>query len=108
ESNLRADLRDFASARPGGWNHEDWISFLDHLRGRGHDVTDADGVGLSLERERLTLHLERIPGMGPRRVEALVNRYHTLYSISHADVDELAGVQGMNRALAEKVRQQFA
>lgn len=107
DSNLKADLREFASARPGGWNHDDWIGFLDHLRGRGHDVSDADGVGLSLERERLGLQLEQIPGMGPRRVEALVDRYHTLYSLRQAGVDELAEVSGMNRALAERVRQQF-
>jgi excinuclease ABC subunit C len=107
ESNLRADLREFASARPGGWNHDDWVGFLDHLRGRGHDVSDSDSVGVSLERERLAVHLEQIPGMGPRRVDALVNRYHTLYSLSHAGVDELAEVPGMNRALAERVRQQF-
>ncbi len=107
QANLRADLREFASNRPQGWNHDDWISFLDHLRGRGHDVSDSDEVGMSLERERLTVQLEGVPGMGPRRVEALVNRFHTLYSLRHAEVDELAEVPGMNRALAERVRQQF-
>jgi excinuclease ABC subunit C len=83
------------------------MGFLDHLSGRGHDVTDSDGVGMSLERERLTARLEQVPGMGPRRVEAIVDRYHTLYSLGHADVDELASLPGMNRALAERVRQQL-
>lgn len=107
QANLRADLREFASARPEGWNHDDWIGFLDHLRGRGHDISDSDQVGMSLERERLTVQLEQVPGMGPRRVEALVERFHTLYSLRHAGVDDLAEVPGMNRALAERVRQQF-
>jgi hypothetical protein len=107
QANLRADLREFASNRPQGWNHDDWTAFLDHLRGRGHDVSNSDEVGMSLERERLAVQLEQVPGMGPRRVEALVNRFHTLYSLRRAEVDELADVPGMNRALAERVRQQF-
>jgi hypothetical protein len=104
-SNLRADLRAFVDARPAGWNHDDWIGFLDHLRGRGHDVSDSAGVGMQLERERLTACLEQVPGMGTKRVDTIVDRYHTLYSARHADVDELAGLPGMNRALAERVRQ---
>lgn len=108
EANLRADLREFASARPKGWNHDQWVTLLDDLRGRGHDVSDASAVGMSLERERLAVHLEQIPGMGPRRVEALVGRYHTLYSLRQADAAELAELPGMNRALADRVHQQFA
>jgi hypothetical protein len=102
---LRADLREFVAARPGGWGHDDWIAFLDHLRERGHDTADADAIGLALERERLAAGLERIQGMGPRRVQAVVDRYETLYSACRADVDEIAALPGMNRALAEKVRQ---
>jgi excinuclease ABC subunit C len=108
DSNLRADLREFVSARPKGWNHDQWLGLLDDLRGRGHDVSDASSVGMSLERERLAVQLEQIPGMGPRRVEALVGRYHTLYSLRQADAAELAELPGMNRALAERVHQQFA
>ena len=108
DASLRADLREFASARPKGWNHDEWLGLLDDLRGRGHDVSDASAVGMSLERERLAVHLEAIPGMGPRRVESLVGRYHTLYSLREADAAELAELPGMNRALAGRVHQQFA
>jgi hypothetical protein len=108
DANLRADLREFVSARPKGWNHAEWLRLLDDLSGRGHDVSDASAVGMSLERERLAVHLEAIPGMGPRRVEALVGRYHTLYSLRQAEASELAELPGMNRALAERVHQQFA
>jgi hypothetical protein len=104
---LRADLRSYASARPEGWNHDDWLSFLAHLSERGHDTSDAESIGRQLERERLGVMLERIAGMGPRRVQTLVERYDTLYSARRADVDELAALPGMNRALAEKVRQAF-
>ncbi|HEU0053558.1 MAG TPA: helix-hairpin-helix domain-containing protein [Longimicrobium sp.] len=105
---LAADLRAFAVARPEGWNHDDWLAFLAHLAGRGHDTSDADGIGLRLERERLGVMLEGVQGMGPRRVQTLVDRYDTLYSIRAAGVDELAALPGMNRPLAEKVRQSLA
>jgi hypothetical protein len=105
---LRADLRAFVAARPGGWGHEDWIAFLDHLRERGHDTSDAEAIGRALERERLAAQLERVQGMGPRRVQAVADRYETLYSAARADVDEIAALPGMNRALAEKVRQALA
>ena len=102
---LRADLRAFITARPAGWGHEDWLAFLDHLRERGHDTSDPETIGQALERERLTSMLERVQGMGPRRVGSLVDRYETVYSCARADVDDIAALPGMTRALAEKVRQ---
>jgi len=102
---LREDLRAFVQARPGGWGHEDWLAFLDHLRERGHDTSDPDAVGLQLERERLWAVLGRVQGMGPRRVQTVVDRYDTIWSAHQANVDELATLPGMNRSLAEKVRQ---
>lgn len=102
---LREDLRAFVTARPGGWGHEDWVTFLDHLAGRGHDVSNADSIGLQLERERLAAALEGVQGMGPRRIDAVVQRYDTLWSARNAGVDEIAALPGLNRSLAEKVRQ---
>jgi hypothetical protein len=102
---LKADLREFVTARPGGWSHDDWLAFLDHLRERGHDTSDPEALGLALERERLASILERVPGMGPKRVSAVVDRYETVWSAARAQVDEIAALPGMNRALAEKVRQ---
>ncbi|MFL5383669.1 MAG: helix-hairpin-helix domain-containing protein [Longimicrobiaceae bacterium] len=102
---LRADLREFVVARPGGWGHDDWLAFLDHLRERGHDTSDPEALGLALERERLASILERVQGMGPKRVSSVVGRYETVWSTARAGVDEIAALPGMNRALAEKVRQ---
>ncbi|HSU16358.1 helix-hairpin-helix domain-containing protein [Longimicrobium sp.] len=102
---LRGDLRAFVTARPAGWGHDDWVAFLDHLRERGHDTTDPDAIGLLLERERLAALLERVPGMGPRRIDAVVGRYDTIWSAHQAGVDDLAALPNMTRALAEKVRQ---
>jgi hypothetical protein len=102
---LREDLRAFVAAQPSGWGHEDWLAFLDHLGERGHDTSDPDAIGLLLERERLAALLERVQGMGPRRIQSVVERYDTIWSARHADVDEIAALPLMTRALAEKVRQ---
>ncbi|HEX5727125.1 MAG TPA: helix-hairpin-helix domain-containing protein [Longimicrobiaceae bacterium] len=100
---LREDLRAFAAGRPEGWSHDDWLAFVNHLRERGHDVSDPDAVGRSLERERLAAVLEAVPGLGPRRIEALVSRFDTLWSLRQAHVDDIARVPGIPRALAERV-----
>ncbi len=99
---LQADLRAFAIARPGGWNHEDWLGFLDFLREKGHDLSAPEEIGSRLERERLGVVLSGIQGIGPKRVDALVNRFNTLYSARHASVEEFAGA-GLPRADAERV-----
>ena len=102
---LREDLRAFVTARPAGWGHEDWLAFLDHLRARGHDTSDPGTIGLLLERERLAALLERVQGMGPRRVQSVVDRFDTVWSTRQAGVDEIAALPWMNLSLAEKVRQ---
>jgi hypothetical protein len=99
---LQADLRAFAIARPGGWNHDDWLGFLDWLRQKGHDCSSTEEIGSRLERERLGVVLSGIQGIGPKRVDALVNQFHTLYSARHASVEEFAGA-GLPRADAERV-----
>jgi len=100
---LQADLRAFATARPGGWNHEDWIAFLAHLGERGHDVSDPEGIGSRLEQERLAVVLGGIGGLGPKRVQSLVERFHTLWSMRHAGADEVAAVPGMTRPVAQRL-----
>ncbi|HWK88649.1 MAG TPA: helix-hairpin-helix domain-containing protein [Longimicrobium sp.] len=100
---LRADLRAFAEGRPSGWEHADWVAFLEHLAAKGHDTSDCEAIGRMLERERLAVVLEKIPGLGPRRVDALAERFETLWSIRHATAEAVAAVQGIPRALAERV-----
>lgn len=101
---LRKDLRDFASGRPQGWNHEDWQAFLEHLRGRGHDTSNSDAIGLALERERLALSLEKIEGVGPQRVKSLADRFTTIWSLRNADVEEIAAAANIRRDLAERIK----
>lgn len=104
---LQADLRAFAIARPSGWNHEDWMAFLGHLGEKGHDVSDQQAIGARLERERLAVALEAIEGLGPKRVQSLVDRFQTLWSMRHAQSADIATVAGMTRPLSERVVQQM-
>jgi Helix-hairpin-helix domain len=100
---LQADLRAFAIARPMGWDHADWEAFLAHLAEHGHDTSSPESIGTRLEQERLAVVLGGVQGLGPKRVQALVDHFHTLWSAGHADVAEVAAVPGMNRPLAEKL-----
>ncbi|HEX6041806.1 helix-hairpin-helix domain-containing protein [Longimicrobium sp.] len=100
---LAVDLRAFAVARPGGWNHDDWVSFLEHLSTQGHDISDAEGIGRRLEQERLGVILSGVQGLGPKRVQSLVDQFGTLWSLRHAGADDVAAVSGMTRPLAERV-----
>lgn len=104
---LQADLRAFAIARPSGWNHEDWMAFLGHLSEKGHDVSDHQAIGARLERERLAVALEAIEGLGPKRVQSLMDRFQTMWSMRHAESADVATVAGMTRPLAERVVQQM-
>lgn len=103
--NLRKDLREFASARPDGWGHDDWLRFLDDLQARGHNINDRDQIGLMLERERLALTLERIPGVGPQRVKSIADRYGYVWRLRETDPDQLAREANLPRSVAEKVIQ---
>jgi len=103
QPDLARDLDDFAAAQPGGWSHEDWMNFLEYLAQRGHDTSNPNVIGIDLERKRLALILGEVPGMGPKRVQALVERYDTLWNLRQATVDELAEQKSLTRALAERV-----
>lgn len=101
---LQKDLRQFVEAHPGGWGHNEWIGLVNHLRDRGHDTSDTDAVGMALERERLTLVLERVPGLGPQRVKAIADNYPRLWNVMQAGAEEIATVANVPRAVAEKVK----
>lgn len=104
KSDLRKDLREFASARPHGWGHEDWINFLESLQSRGHDVRDRDAIGLALERERLDLALSGIKGVTAQKRKALVERFGTTWSLRNAGADEIASAGGVDRSVAERIK----
>lgn len=101
---LKKDLRDFASARPEGWSHEDWIRFLESLESRGHNIADREMIGIALEKERLDLALSGIRGLGPQRRSALIEKYGTVWNLRNADVDEIRAVGRLPAGLAEQAK----
>jgi excinuclease UvrABC nuclease subunit len=101
---LSKDLRDFASGRPEGWNHDDWLAFLESLQSRGHNIEDREAIGLALERERLDLALSGVKGVGPQRKKALIERYGNVWNLRNADPAEIAAVGNLPRPLAEQVK----
>src|SRR5437764_9868554 len=49
--------------------------------------------------------LDEIPGIGPKRKQALMKHYGSVRAISAASVDDLAALDGMTRDAAEKVKE---
>ena len=49
--------------------------------------------------------LDEIPGIGPKRKQALMKQYGSIRAISAASIDDLATLNGMNRDAAEKVKE---
>jgi hypothetical protein len=105
---LRKDLRDFASGRPQGWGHDDWIRFLEDLQSRGHDIRDREAIGIALEKERLDVALTPLRGMGPQRRAALVERYGTIWNLRNAPVAEIAQTARVPTDLAERVKAELS
>jgi len=58
-------------------------------------------------KEQVKSILDDIPGIGPSRRNALIRAYGSVEKISQASLEELALVEGMNRAAAEEVYEFF-
>jgi len=103
--NLTRELESFVQDHPNGWSHDEWLELLYHLSQKGHDTRNEDAIGLALERERLvqTLGQLEIRGLGPKRREALATRFGTLWSLMEATPEEIAGVPGLHRTLADQI-----
>lgn len=52
----------------------------------------------------LTSRLDDIPGVGPRRKQALLKAFGSVEGIRHASIEELAAVPGMTRKVAEELK----
>ncbi len=69
---------------------------------------EAHRFGISRHRRRrdqvsMASRLDRIKGLGPVKKKALLGVFADVAAIAAADVDEIAGVRGINRELAGKI-----
>lgn len=103
QNDLRSDARSFAAGRPDGWSHDDWLSFLEELRDRGHNIEDREAIGSLLERERLSLALEKVQGIGPQRVRSIAEKYGNVWRLKETSADDLARDASIPRPLAERI-----
>jgi len=104
-NDLATEIQCFVDEHPGGWNHDDWLGFLHTLSEGGHDTSDSDAIGLALERERLSQHLEgmKIKGLGSKRIAALAGHFGTQWNFRSASQDEFAQIPKVPRAMAEQI-----
>ncbi len=51
--------------------------------------------------------LDDIPGIGPRRKQALIKQFGTVRAIREASLEQLLAVPGMSRQAAEKIKEQL-
>lgn len=102
---IREQLTAFIEDHPDGWDHAQWVGFLHDLDEQGIDVSDPDDLGMKLENTRLGWELQRraVPGLGPKRIDAVVGRFGTLWSLKQASPDEIAEIPTIHKGLAEKL-----
>jgi len=80
------------------------LQLLQRLRDEAHRFAIVYHKGLR-RRQSLSSVLEEIPGVGPKRRRALLKRFGSLGGIRKASVDDLASVEGMNKTVAQRVRE---
>ena len=65
ETNLRKLSRspipmNFVKKQNGSWNHQDWLNFLEYLKGKKYFPIDTDRVGLLLEEKKAQFNAAKI------------------------------------------------
>ncbi|MBO4359460.1 MAG: excinuclease ABC subunit C, partial [Eubacteriaceae bacterium] len=63
---------------------------------------------LSRSRTMLKSELEQIPGVGPKRAAALMERFGTIDGIKDAPEEELMKTEGITQTIAGSIRDHFA
>ena len=101
---LDSEVQVFVDEHPDGWSHADWDHFLFRLSARHVNVTDVDQIGARLEAARLrrVLLTSGVDGLGPKRVDAIVEKFGSVWNLRQADPEQVASIPTIPRPLAEE------
>ena len=83
------------------------LKLLIHVRNEAHRVA----VGYNRKRRTASMTrsvLDDVPGIGPKRRDALLAHFSSIDQLRAAELDEIASIPGVGRAAAEAVKSYFA
>jgi len=81
-----------------------------HLLQRVRDESHRFAVGyhrIIRDREAVTSLLDRVKGIGPTRLRALLNRFESIKEMQAAPLEELSSIPGFPKEIAEKLYESF-
>lgn len=55
------------------------------------------------QKSRVTSHLEKIPGIGPKKRQAILNHFGGWQALKEASVEEISRVPGISKSVAEQI-----
>ncbi|MGS1078819.1 excinuclease ABC subunit UvrC [Pseudoxanthomonas beigongshangi] len=93
-------LTDGREVRPGAASPA--LQLIQQVRDEAHRFAITGHRG-KRQKARMTSKLEDIPGIGPRRRASLLKHFGGLAGLKAAGADEIARVEGVNAALAERI-----
>ncbi len=79
------------------------LYLLQRIRDEAHRF--ALSYHLKVRKKKAFTSALEVPGIGPKRRKALLQKFGSLQAIRQASVEELAAVPGMNKAAALKVKE---